>query len=140
MLAGAGACWPGSECPFPNQQARNRIPAATSTRESTKERLGSTFAIFANKASWLVRVEGRREQCHAAFMSGQAFGWIVEVSDHSGTKRYHVAVRNRVEAVNAVRRRVVGAALAHVQAVTMLSRRTVTVLLRLKPGEVAQVT
>jgi hypothetical protein len=74
------------------------------------------------------------------FMSGQAFGWIVEVSDHSGTKRYHVAVRNRVEAVNAVRRRVVGAALAHVEAVTMLSQRTVTVLLRLKPGEVAQVT
>jgi hypothetical protein len=70
--------------------------------------------------AWVVRVEGRREQCHAAFMSGQAFGWIVE-------------------AVNVVRRRVVGAALAHVQAVTMLSRRTVTVLLRLKPGEVAQV-
>jgi hypothetical protein len=87
-----------------------------------------------------VRVEGRREQCHVASMSGQAFGWIVEVSNHSGTKRYHVAVRNRVEAVNAVRRRVVGADLAHVEAVTMLSQRAVTVLLRLKPGEVAQVT
>jgi hypothetical protein len=44
-----------------------------------------------------------------------------------------------VEAVNAVRRRVVGADLAHVEAVTMLSQRAVTVLLRLKPGEVAQV-
>ena len=89
---------------------------------------------------WVVRVEGRREQCHAAFMSRQAFGWIVEVTDHSGTRRYHVAVRNRVEAVSAVRRRVVGAALARVEAVTMLSQRVVTVLLRLKPGEVAQVT
>ena len=85
-------------------------------------------------------VEGCREECHPPFMSGQAFGWIVEVTDHSGTKQYHVAVRNRVEAVNAVRRRVVGAAQAHVEAVTMLSQRAVTVLLRLKPGEVAQVT
>jgi len=92
------------------------------------------------KITLVVRVEGRREQCHVAFMSGQAFGWIVEVSNPSGTKRYHVAVRNRVEAVNAVRRRVVGADLAHVEAVTMLSQRAVTVLLRLKPGEVAQVT
>ena len=88
----------------------------------------------------VVRVEDRREQCHAAFMSGQAFGWIVEVTDHSGTKRYHVAVRNRVEAVNAVRRRVVGAAQAHIEAVTMLSQRAITVQLRLKPGEVAQIT
>ena len=85
-------------------------------------------------------VEGCREQCHPPFMSKQAFGWIVEVTDHSGTKRYHVVVRNRVAAVNAVRGRVVGAAQAHVEAVTMLSQRAVTVLLRLKPGEVAQVT
>jgi hypothetical protein len=88
----------------------------------------------------IVRVEGRHEQCHAAVMSGQAFGWIVEVTNHSGTRRYHVAVRNRVEAVNAVRRRIVGADLAQVEAVTLLSQRAVTVLLRLKPGEVAQVT
>lgn len=83
-------------------------------------------------------VEGCRERCHPPFMSRQAFGWIVEVTDHEGTRRYHVAVRNRVEAVSAVRRRVVGAALAHVEAVTMLSQRAVTVLLRLKPGEVSQ--
>jgi hypothetical protein len=73
-------------------------------------------------------------------MSRQAFGWIVEVTDYSGTRRYHVAIRNRVEAVSAVRRRVVGAALARVEAVTMLSQRAVSILLRLKPGEVAQVT
>ena len=73
-------------------------------------------------------------------MSEQAFGWTVAVTDPSGVKRYHVAVRNRVEAVNAVRRRVVGAATAHVEAVTMLSQRSVTILLRLKPGEVVPVT
>ncbi len=73
-------------------------------------------------------------------MSEQAFGWIVEVVDRSGTRRYHVAVRNRVEAVNAVRRRVSGAAGAHIEAVTMLSQRAVTVQLRLRPGEVAQIT
>lgn len=73
-------------------------------------------------------------------MSDQAFGWIVEVTDYSGAKRYHVAIRNRVEAVNAVRRRVAGAAKAHVEGVTMLSQRAVTVALRLKPGEVALIT
>ena len=85
-------------------------------------------------------VEGCRGQCHPPLMSRQAFGWIVVVTDPSGTKRYHVAVRNRLEAVNAVRRRVVGAAQAHVEAVTMLSQRAVTVQLRLRPGEVAQIT
>jgi hypothetical protein len=35
------------------QQARNRIPVATSTLELHLGRLGSTFATFANKASWL---------------------------------------------------------------------------------------
>lgn len=73
-------------------------------------------------------------------MSEQAFGWIVEVVDRAGTKRYHVAVRNRVEAVNAVRRRVSGAAGARIEAVTMLSQRAVTVRLRLRPGEVAEIT
>ena len=86
-----------------------------------------------------LKIEDCREECHPPFMSGQAFGWIVEVTDHSGTKRYQVAVRNRVEAVSAVRRRIVGATQARVEAVTMLSQRAVTVLLRLKPGEVAQV-
>jgi hypothetical protein len=72
-------------------------------------------------------------------MTEQAFGWIVEVIDHLGARRrYHVAVRNRVEAVNAVRRRVAGAAHANIQAVTMLTKRAVTIQLRLKPGEVAQ--
>ena len=73
-------------------------------------------------------------------MSEQAFGWIVEVVDRAGTKRYHVAVRNRVEAVNAVRRRVSGAAGARIEAVSMLSQRAVTVQLRLRPGEVAEIT
>jgi uncharacterized protein (DUF2267 family) len=73
-------------------------------------------------------------------MSEQAFGWIVEVTDRSGLKRYHVAVRNRVEAVNAVRRRVSGAAGARIEAVTLLSQRAVTVQLRLRPGEVAEIT
>jgi hypothetical protein len=73
-------------------------------------------------------------------MSEQAFGWIVEVVDRGGAKRYHVAVRNRVEAVNAVRRRVSGAAGARIEAVTMLSQRAVTVQLRLRPGEVAEIT
>jgi hypothetical protein len=73
-------------------------------------------------------------------MTDQAFGWVVEVIDGSGARQYHVAVRNRVQAVNAVRRRVAGAAAAHVEAVTMLSQRAVTILLRLKPGEVAQIT
>jgi hypothetical protein len=72
-------------------------------------------------------------------MSKQAFGWIVEVNSRSGATRYHVAVRNRVEAVEAVRRRVFGAAEARIETVTMLSKRAVTVLLRLKPGEVAQI-
>ena len=72
-------------------------------------------------------------------MSEQAFGWIVEVAGRDGTKRYHVAVRNRVEAVNAVRRRVAGAKEARIEAVSMLSKRAVTVQLRLKPGEVAQI-
>jgi len=71
-------------------------------------------------------------------MSQQAFGWIVAVTDRSGSRRYHVAVRNRMEAVNAVRRRVAGAATAHIEAVSMLSQRAVTVLLRLKPGDVAE--
>jgi hypothetical protein len=73
-------------------------------------------------------------------MSEQAYGWIVAVTDSVGTKRYHVAVRNRVEAVGAVGRRIVGAATAHVEAVTMLSQRDVSVQLRLKPGEVVLVT
>ena len=72
-------------------------------------------------------------------MSDQAFGWIVEVTDRAGSRKYHVAVRNRVEAADAVRRRL-GAATAHVEAVTMLSKRAVTVLLRLKPGEMAEIT
>jgi hypothetical protein len=63
-------------------------------------------------------------------MSDQAFGWIVEVTDCAGSRKYHVAVRNRVEAADAVRRRVVG----------VLSKRAVTVLLRLKPGEMAEIT
>jgi hypothetical protein len=45
-----------------------------------------------------------------------------------------------VEAADAVRRRVLGAAAAHVEAVTMLSKRAVTVLLRLKPRELAEIT
>jgi hypothetical protein len=69
-------------------------------------------------------------------MSAQAFGWTVAVTDPTGVKRYHVAVRNRVDAVGAVRRRVMGAATARVEAVTMLSQREVCVQLRLKPGEV----
>jgi hypothetical protein len=73
-------------------------------------------------------------------MSDQAFGWIVEVTGNSVTKQYHVAIRNRVEAVNAVRRRVAGAATAHVEAVTVLSKRAVRIVLRLKPGEVALIT
>ena len=73
-------------------------------------------------------------------MSNQAFGWIVEVTDREGSRKYHVAVRNRVEAADAVRRRVLGAAAAHVEVVTMLSQRAVTVLLRLKPGELAEIT
>jgi len=73
-------------------------------------------------------------------MSEQAFGWIVAVIDRTGTRRYHVAVRNRVEAVSAVRRRVSGAGSARVEAESMLSKRAVTVQLRLKPGEVAQIT
>jgi len=73
-------------------------------------------------------------------MSDRAFGWIVEVTDRAGSRKYHVAVRNRVEAADAVRRRVLGAATAHVEAVTMLSKRAVTVLLRLKPGEMAEIT
>jgi hypothetical protein len=72
-------------------------------------------------------------------MSEQAFGWVIAVTDPAEVRRYHVAIKNRVEAVSAVRRRVQGAALAHVEAVTMLSKRTVTVLLRLKPGEVVQI-
>jgi maleate cis-trans isomerase len=72
-------------------------------------------------------------------MSEQAFGWTVTVTGPSGVKQYHVAVRNRVEAVSAVRRRVVGAATADVEAVTMLSHRAVSVVLRLKPGEVVPV-
>lgn len=73
-------------------------------------------------------------------MTEQAFGWIVAVTDPAGVRRYHVVVRNRVEAVSAVKRRVQGAALAHVETVAMLSKRAVTVLLRLKPGEVVQIT
>ena len=73
-------------------------------------------------------------------MSEQAFGWIVEVTDHAGAKRYHVAVRNRVGAVDAVRRRVAGAKDARIEAVSMLSKRAVTVQLRLKPGQVAEIT
>jgi hypothetical protein len=73
-------------------------------------------------------------------MSKQAFGWIVEVIDRSGSKRYHVAIRNRIQAVNAVRRRVTGADGANIEAVSMLSKRAVTILLRLKPGDVAQIT
>jgi hypothetical protein len=57
-------------------------------------------------------------------MSNQAFGWIVEVNDRVGSREYHVAVRNRVEAADAVRRRALGAA-AHVEAVTTLSKRAV---------------
>jgi hypothetical protein len=48
-------------------------------------------------------------------------------------------VKNRVEAVSVVRRRVVGAATANVEAVTMLSHRAVSFVLRLKPGEVVPV-
>ena len=73
-------------------------------------------------------------------MSDQAFGWTVAVTDPSGIKQYHVAVRNRVEAVSAVKRRVAGASTAHVEAVTMLSQRSVSVLLRLKPGDVVPAT
>jgi len=72
-------------------------------------------------------------------LTTQAFGWIVAVTNPSGITRYHVAVRNRDDAVSAVRRRVIGAAAAQVEAVTMLSQGTVNKLLRLKPGEVAPI-
>ena len=91
------------------------------------------------RASRKLRIEPAREQCDSSPMSEQAFGWIVEVTGPAGTKRYHVAVRNRVEAANAVRRRVAGAKEARVEAVSMLSKRAVTVQLRLKPGEVAEI-
>jgi hypothetical protein len=75
-----------------------------------------------------------------ARMSEQAFGWIVAVTDpSSAVKRYHVAVRNRADAVSAVKRRVSGAAAAQVEAVSMLSQRDVTIQLRLKPGEVVAI-
>jgi hypothetical protein len=88
----------------------------------------------------LTQVEPIDERYHVHCMSDQAFGWIVAVTNASGVRRYHVAVRNRVEAVSAVRRRVVGATDAHVEAVTMLSQRAVTNLLRLKPGEVVLIS
>jgi hypothetical protein len=72
-------------------------------------------------------------------MSDQAFGWIVEVTNGAVSRKYHFAVWNRAEAADAVRRRVVGAK-AHVEAVKMLSKRAVTVLLRLKPGEMVEIT
>jgi hypothetical protein len=97
------------------------------------------FVLLAGKRWRRAGLQLAANNATPPFMSRQAFGWIVEVTDHSGTRRYQVAVRNRVEAVSAVRRRVVGANLAHVEAVTMLSQRAVTVLLRLKPGEVTQV-
>jgi hypothetical protein len=48
-------------------------------------------------------------------MNDQAFGWIVEVTNGAGSRKYHVAVGNRVGAADAVRRRVVGAAAAHLK-------------------------
>jgi hypothetical protein len=79
-------------------------------------------------------------------MSGQAFGWVVEVTPQTGgasspkTQRYHVAVQDRVEAVRAVRRRVPEAAgAATVTAVTMLTRYTVVSQLRLKRGDVVPI-
>ena len=103
-----------------------------------RSKLG-VFVLLARKRWRRAGLQVAANNATPPVMSRQAFGWIVEVTDHSGTRRYHVAVRNRVEAVSAVRRRVVGANLAHVEAVTMLSQRAVTVLLRLKPGEVTQV-
>lgn len=71
-------------------------------------------------------------------MTKQAFGWIVIVVNALGTRRYQVAIRNRSEAISAVRRRVPGAAVAHVEAERMLAQREVSVLLRLAPGDVVQ--
>ena len=106
--------------------------------EHDRSKLG-VFVLLVSKRWRRAGLQVVANNATPPFMSRQAFGWIVAVTDHSGTRRYHVAVRNRVEAVSAVRRRVVGANLAHVEAVTMLSQRAVTVLLRLKPGEVTQV-
>jgi hypothetical protein len=76
------------------------------------------------------------EAAQLGCMSEQAFGWTVTVTDPSGVRRYHVAIKNRLAAMNAVKRRVAGAAIAHVEAGTMLSQRAVSILLRLKPGDV----
>src|SRR5262249_23093538 len=67
-------------------------------------------------------------------MSDQAFGWIVEVTDRAGARKYHVAVKDRVEAEGAGRRRLLGAATHPVEAVTMLAKRAVTVRLLSVPA------
>lgn len=74
-----------------------------------------------------------------------AFGWLVQVSSHTGNseneslQRYNVAEPNKAAAIKSVRRRVPGGECATVIALESLSRHTVYNLLRLKRGDMMRV-
>jgi hypothetical protein len=74
--------------------------------------------------------------------TGKAFGWVVEVKQAPPTEPllYNVAEPNKEQAVEAVRRRIPGAAGASVEATTALSSNVLYGQLRMRRGDVAKVT
>lgn len=72
----------------------------------------------------------------------KAYGWVVEVSRPApdAALQFNVAEPIKAQAIAAVRRRIPQAATAEVEAKTALSSHTVYGVLRMKRGDVAQIT
>jgi hypothetical protein len=73
--------------------------------------------------------------------TAKAFGWVVEVKGPppGATLQFNVAEPIKAQAIEAVRRRVPGAATAHVEAKTALSSHMVYGQLRMRRGDVAKI-
>jgi hypothetical protein len=75
-------------------------------------------------------------------VTGKAFGWVVEVEGSSpgAPLQFNVAEPIKAQAIEAVRRRVPGAATAQVEAKTALTSHMVYGQLRMRRGQVAKIT
>jgi hypothetical protein len=74
-------------------------------------------------------------------LTSKAFGWVVEVSRPApdAALQFNVAEPDKGQAVEAVRRRIPGAAAAKVEAKAALTGHTVYGLLRMKRGQLVQI-
>jgi len=75
-------------------------------------------------------------------LARKAFGWVVEVSRPAPhvALQFNVAEPVKAQAVEAVRRRIPEAAAGKVEAKAALTSHTVYGLLRMKRGQVVQIT